>query len=83
MTELTIELVDFCQANNVSKCFTFNSFYSCTPIHNHLNSLKNEDGSVRGYVGVLKFNRKVVFKEKEQSATDFVQTIPPGDRNWL
>ena len=76
MTELTTELVDWCQETGVSGCFTFDSFYTCAPIQNHINSLKNADDSERGYVGDLKFNRKVVFKGKEQSATNFAQSIP-------
>lgn len=80
MTDLTLELIDWCQDNNVQGCFTFDSFYTNAPIQNHINTLKNADGSERGYVGDLKFNRKIVFKGKEQSATDFAQTIPPEDR---
>jgi len=80
MTTLTIELVDWCQANGVHGCFTFDSFYTCAEIQNHINSLKNEDGSERGYVGDLKFNRKLTFKGVEQQAVEFAHTIPPSDR---
>lgn len=80
MTELVNELVDWCQETNVPGCFTFDSFYTCASIQNHINSLKNADGSERGYVGDLKFNRKVIFKGKEQSATNFAQSIPSSDR---
>jgi hypothetical protein len=80
MTDLTIELIDWCQGHNVLGTFTFDSFYTCAPIQNHINSLKNEDGTERGYVGDLKFNRKVIFKGVEQQAVEFAKTIPPGDR---
>ena len=33
-----------------------------------------------GYVGDLKFNRKLTFKGKEQQAVEFAHTIPPEDR---
>jgi hypothetical protein len=80
MTTLSIELIDWCHENNVLGTFTFDSFYTCAPIQNHINSLKNEDGTERGYVGDLKFNRKVVFKGVEQQVVEFAQTIPPEDR---
>ena len=60
------------------------SFYTCAALQirlqNHINSLKNEDGSERGYVGDLKFNRKLTFKGVEQQAVEFAHTIPPSDR---
>jgi len=80
MTALTIELIDWCQEKGVLGCFTFDSFYTCAEIQNHINSLKDEDGIVRGYVGDLKFNRKIVFKGVEQQAVEFARTIPPKDR---
>ena len=55
MTELTIELIDWCHEKGVLGTFTFDSFYTCAPIQNHINSLKNGDETVRGYVGDLKF----------------------------
>jgi len=42
--------------------------------------LKNADGTERGYVGDLKFNRLVVFKGVKQQAVEFAKTIPPADR---
>jgi hypothetical protein len=80
MTELSIELIDFCHLNKVLGNFTFDSFYTCHEIQNHINSLKNEDGTVRGYIGDLKFNRKIVFKGVEQKVSEFASTIPPADR---
>lgn len=80
MTTLTIELIDWCQVNGVLGCFAFDSFYTCADIQNHINRLKNEDGSERGYVGDLKFNRKLTFKGVEQQAVEFAKTIPPSDR---
>jgi hypothetical protein len=79
-TELTIELIDYCQANGVLGTFTFDSFYTCAAIQNHINSLENQDGTERGYVGDLKFNRKVIFKGVEQQVQEFAFTIPPADR---
>ena len=49
--ELTIELIDWCHAQGVLGCFTFDIFYTCAEIQNHIHALKNEDGTERGYVG--------------------------------
>ncbi len=80
MTELTVELIDWCHEKKVLGNFTFDSFYTCAPIQNHINALKNEDGTERGYIGDLKFNRKLTFKGVEQQAVEFARTIPPCDR---
>jgi len=80
MTALTIELIDWCQAKGVLGTFTFDSFYTCSEIQNHINALKNGAGIERGYVGDLKFNRKLTFKGVEQQAVEFAKTIPPEDR---
>lgn len=80
MTTLSIELINWCHETGVLGTFTFDSFYTCHEIQNHINSLENADGTSRGYVGDLKFNRKVVFKGVEQQAVEFAKTIPPKDR---
>ena len=80
MTTLAIELIDYCQENDVLGTFTFDSFYTCAPIQNHINSLKNSDETERGYVGDLKFNRLLTFKGVQQQASAFAKTIPPEDR---
>jgi hypothetical protein len=80
MTALSIELIDWCHAKGVLGNFTFDSFYTCAEIQNHINFLKNADGTERGYIGDLKFNRKVIFKGVEQQAVAFAQTIPSKDR---
>ncbi len=50
MTELSIELIDFCHAKGVLGDFAFDSFYTCAEIQNRIHDLKNEDGTNRGYV---------------------------------
>ena len=83
MTQLSIELIDWCHEQGVLGTFTFDSFYSSTEILNHIDSLKNADGTNRGYVSDLKFNRKVTFKGIEQSVEQFAKTIPPADRKQV
>jgi len=80
ITELAIELIDECHEKCVFAAFTFDSFYTCAEIQNHIHSLKDADGNERGYVGDLKFNRKIVFKGIEQQAVEFAKTIPAEDR---
>lgn len=80
MTTLSVELIDWCHENGVLGNFTFDSFYTCAEIQNHINSLKNADETARGYVGDLKFNRKLTFKGTEQQAVEFAKMIPPSDR---
>ena len=80
MTQLSIELIDWCHEKGVLGTFTFDSFYSSAEILNHINSLQNTDETNRGYVADLKFNRKVVYKGVEQQVEQFAKTIPPKDR---
>ena len=80
MTELTVELINWCHEKKILGNFTFDSFYTCAPIQNHINSLKNEDGTERGYIGDLKFNRKRTFKGVAQQAVEFAKTIGPESR---
>jgi hypothetical protein len=80
MTELTVELIDWCHERDIPGNFTFDSFYTCALIQNHIHALKNGDGTERGYIGDLKFNRKLTFKGVERQAVEFAHTIPPADR---
>jgi hypothetical protein len=80
MTELSMELIDWCHEKGVLGTFTFDSFYTCAEIQNHIHALKNADETSRGYVGDLKFNRKLTFKGVEQQAVEFAKTIPSCDR---
>jgi hypothetical protein len=80
MTALAIELIDYCQENDIPGTFTFDSFYTTVEIQNHINSQKNSDGTTRGYVGDLKFKRLLTFKGVEQQAGEFAKTIPSSDR---
>jgi hypothetical protein len=56
MTELTVELIDWCHEKGVLGTFAFDSFYTTVEIQNHINSLKNADETTRGYVGDLRFH---------------------------
>lgn len=79
MTELSLELLDGCHEKGVLGTFTFDSFYSSSEILNHIDGLKNVDGTSRGYVADLKFNRKTVFKGVEQQVV--VRENDPAERS--
>jgi hypothetical protein len=83
MITLSIELINLCHTRGVLGTFTFDSFYTCSEIQNHINTLQNADGTQRGYVGDLKFNRKIVFKGVEQQVADFARNIPASDRKSI
>jgi hypothetical protein len=83
MTTLSIELIDWRHEQGVLGTFAFDSFYTCHEIQNHINSLQDADGKSRGYVGDLKFNRKIKHKGVEQHVVDFAKTIPAKDRKQV
>ena len=83
LTTLAIELIDWCHDHKVPGTFTFDSFYTCKEILNHINSLtvSGKTGEeARGYVGDLKFNRKIEFNGVVQQAQEFAKTLPGNCR---
>ena len=76
-------VIDWCHEKGVLGTFTFDSFYASAEILNPIESLKNADGTSRGYVGDLKFNRKIIHKGVEQQVVEFARTIPPEDRKQV
>ena len=79
-TELFRELVGWCHENSIPGTFVFDSHYSSNEDLNYINSLKNEDGSSRAYVGDLMSNRIIVHKGVKQQISEFAKSIPPKDR---
>jgi len=79
-TELFRELVGWCHDSCIPGTFVFDSHYSSKENLNYINSLKNEDGTSRAYVGDLMSNRIIVHKGVKQQINVFATTIPPKDR---
>lgn len=73
-TVLFQELVDWVVARDIPGDFTFDCYFTNAAILNHIQS------TGRGYVGDLKFNRKVWFHGQELKATDLAAEIPPVSR---
>lgn len=79
-TELFRELVGWCHENAIPGTFTFDSHFSSNEDLNYINSLKNDDGTSRAYVGDIMSNRTIIFKGVKQQISEFAKTIPPKDR---
>lgn len=68
------DLVDWTIQQQIPGDFTFDSWFTNAANLNHIH------GRQRGYVGDLKFNRKVVFKGQTLKAEELAALIPPEDR---
>jgi len=72
--QLFQELVDWVVAHAIPGDFTFDCYFTSVENLNHLHA------AGRGYVGDLKFNRKVVWGGRVQKASEWAATIKPKDR---
>jgi hypothetical protein len=76
-TVLFQELVDWVVERGIPGDFAFDSYFTNAPVMNHINSYG------RGYVGDLKFNRKIWVRGRETKAEEFARSIPPEDRKLV
>ena len=74
-TVLFQELVDWVVEREIPGDFTFACYFTNAASLNHIQRTE------RGYVGDLKFNRKVWFQGRELKATELAAEIPPASRN--
>ena len=82
-TELFIELLDWVCERKIPGIFTFDSFFTNARILNHIHGQRDHHEQPRGYVGDLKFNRKIWHRGKELKAEELAATIPAEDRKEL
>jgi hypothetical protein len=82
-TVLCKELVDEVCAQNIPGTFTFDSYFTNAPILNHIHSKTLENGMPRGYVGSLKFNRKLEYRGRIIKADELAASIKPETRKLL
>jgi hypothetical protein len=68
------ELVDWAVDRQIPGDFTFDCWFT------HADNLNHIHQRGRGYVGDLKFNRKVIFQGQELKAEALAAMIPPEDR---
>jgi len=59
------------------------SYFTNAPILNYIHGKQLSDGRPRGYVGSLKFNRKLEYKGRLQKASELAAAIDPGSRKVL
>lgn len=76
-TRLFMELVDWVVAKRIPGDFTFDCYFTNVEILNHIEEKK------RGYVGDVKFNRKVCYKGQLMKVGALAAQIPVEDRRAL
>jgi hypothetical protein len=82
-TKLFGELVDWVCEHEIPGDFTFDSYFTNAENLNHIHAQPDACGRPRGYVGDLKFNRKVEWKGKAWRADELAASISPEDRKEL
>jgi hypothetical protein len=82
-TLLCQELIDWVCAQDIPGTFAFDSYFTNAPILNHIHGKQLADGQPRGYVGSLKFNRKLEYKGRIRKASELAATIEPRLRKPL
>jgi hypothetical protein len=74
-TKLFHELVDWSEEQHIPGTFAMDSYFTNAPILNYIHGKKigakgTQPGRSRGYVGSLKFNRKLWYRDEEVKASD-------------
>ena len=79
-TLLGQELIDWVCQQGIPGTFTFDIYFTNAPILNHIHGKQAANGATRGYVGSLKFNRKLLYGGQLLKATDLAASIAPAMR---
>ena len=79
-TDLFCELVDWVCEREIPGDFTFDSFFTNAKTLNHIHGKQDRFGRPRGYVGDLKFNRKIRWQGREMKAEEMAAQIDPESR---
>ena len=82
-TELFKDLVDWVDSREIPGTFAMDSYFTNAPILNYLHGKQRGDGQPRGYVGSLKFNRKLQYKGRTLKASELTAEIFPQSRKPL
>src|SRR4051794_22681126 len=82
-TVLCQELIDWVDAQQIPGTFALDTYFTNALILNHIHSKHLKDGQPRGYVGSLKFNRKLVYRGRTLKAAELAATIAPEVRKPL
>jgi len=76
-TVLCQELIDWVCQQHIPGTFAFDSYFTNAPILNHIHGKETANGQPRGYVGSLKFNRKLDYKGRQLKASELAKSITP------
>ncbi len=79
-TALAQELIDWVDQQGIPGTLTFDCYFTNAPILNHIHGKQAATGEPRGYVGSLKFNRKLLYRGRLVKATDLAASIAPAVR---
>lgn len=79
-TELFQDLVDWANDRKIPGTFAMDSYFTNAPILNHIHEKRIGDGQPRGYVGALKFNRKLQYENRTLKASELAAEIGPESR---
>jgi DDE family transposase len=82
-TEQFKELVDWADERHIPGTFAMDSYFTNAPILNYIHGKHLGDGRPRGYVGSLKFNRKLQYKGGVLKASELATKISPEARKVL
>jgi hypothetical protein len=82
-TKLCCQLVDWVCQREIPGDFTFDSYFTNAEILNHIHGKRDRFGRPRGYVGDLKFNRKVQWKGGLIRVDELAAQIDPEIRKPL
>jgi hypothetical protein len=82
-TALCRELVDWACERDIPGTFAFDSYFTSAEVLNHIHGKQTAGGMPRGYVGSLKFNRKLEYRGRLVKATQLAAGIAPAARKRL
>ena len=82
-TELFQELVDWVAEQQIPGTFAMDSYFTNAPILNYIHGKLVADRRPRGYVGSLKFNRKLQYRGRIVKASALAAQIGPELRQSL
>ena len=82
-TALFQELVDWVAEQQIPGTFAMDSYFTNAPILNYIHGKPLTDGRPRGYVGSLKFNRKLAYRGRTVKASELAAKIGPELRKSL
>jgi len=74
-TVLCQELIDWVCEQNIPGTFAMDSYFTNAPILNHIHGKPSGNGQPRGYVGSLKFNRKLEYQGRLLKASELAASI--------